>query len=107
MASEIRVPALGESVVEATVAEWLKKEGEAVNTGDVVVRLETDKVDVEVSAEQDGVLAQILRQKGEDVQVGDSLGVIALLAPPPDHRAPAWSKPSKPPPCSPPSTRST
>jgi 2-oxoglutarate dehydrogenase E2 component (dihydrolipoamide succinyltransferase) len=76
MASEIRVPALGESVVEATVAEWLKKEGEAVNTGDVVVRLETDKVDVEVSAEQDGVLAQILRQKGEDVQVGDSLGVI-------------------------------
>jgi 2-oxoglutarate dehydrogenase E2 component (dihydrolipoamide succinyltransferase) len=77
MASEIRVPALGESVVEATVAEWLKNEGDAVKTGDVVVRLETDKVDVEVSAEQDGVLAQILRQKGEDVQVGDALGVVA------------------------------
>lgn len=77
MASEIRVPALGESVVEATVAEWLKGEGDAVKTGDVVVRLETDKVDVEVSAEQDGALAQILRRKGEDVRVGDALGLIA------------------------------
>ena len=48
MASEIRVPELGESVVEATVAEWLKAEGDAVKTGEAVVRLETDKVDVEV-----------------------------------------------------------
>jgi 2-oxoglutarate dehydrogenase E2 component (dihydrolipoamide succinyltransferase) len=76
MASEIKVPALGESVVEATVAEWLKNEGDALKTGDVVVRLETDKVDVEVSAEQDGVLTRILRKKGEDVQVGDVLGAI-------------------------------
>ena len=77
MASEVRVPALGESVVEATVAEWLKNEGDPVKTGDLVVRLETDKIDVEVSAEQDGVLAQIVRQKGEDVRVGDVLGSIA------------------------------
>ena len=76
MASEMRVPELGESVVEATVAEWLKVEGDAVKTGEVVVRLETDKVDVEVSAEQDGVLARMLRQKGEDVRVGEVLASI-------------------------------
>jgi 2-oxoglutarate dehydrogenase E2 component (dihydrolipoamide succinyltransferase) len=88
MASEIRVPALGESVVEATVAEWLKNEGDPVKTGDVVVRLETDKVDVEVSAEQDGVLAQIVRQKGEDVQVGDVLGSIGAAGEKPPAPAP-------------------
>ena len=76
MASELRVPELGESVVEATVAEWLKAEGEPVKTGEAVVRLETDKVDVEVSAEQDGVLARVLRHKGEDVRVGEILASI-------------------------------
>jgi 2-oxoglutarate dehydrogenase E2 component (dihydrolipoamide succinyltransferase) len=76
MASEIRVPELGESVVEATVAEWLKMEGDPVKTGEAIVRLETDKVDVEVSAEQDGVLAKILRQQGDDVRVGEILGSI-------------------------------
>ncbi len=76
MASEIRVPELGESVVEATVAEWLKAEGDAVKTGEAIVRLETDKVDVEVSAEGDGVLGNILRQQGEDVRVGEVLGSI-------------------------------
>ncbi len=76
MASELRVPELGESVVEATVAEWLKAEGDPVKTGEAVVRLETDKVDVEVSAEQDGVLARVLRAAGEDVRVGEVLGAI-------------------------------
>lgn len=79
MASELRVPELGESVVEATVAEWLKAEGDAVKTGEAVVRLETDKVDVEVSAEQDGVLAQVLRRQGEDVRVGEVLGKIEVV----------------------------
>jgi 2-oxoglutarate dehydrogenase E2 component (dihydrolipoamide succinyltransferase) len=95
MASEIRVPALGESVVEATVAEWLRNEGDAVKTGDVIVRLETDKVDVEVSAEQDGVLAQILRQKGEDVQVGDALGVIGAAGETAAAPAPASTLPAE------------
>ncbi|OQA43080.1 MAG: Dihydrolipoyllysine-residue succinyltransferase component of 2-oxoglutarate dehydrogenase complex [Chloroflexi bacterium ADurb.Bin325] len=77
MSTEITVPALGESVLEATVSEWLKVEGEAVAAGDIVVRLETDKVDLEVSAERGGVLARIIKGPGEDVQVGDVLGIVA------------------------------
>ncbi|MEZ4593046.1 MAG: 2-oxoglutarate dehydrogenase complex dihydrolipoyllysine-residue succinyltransferase [Chloroflexota bacterium] len=76
MTTEIKVPQMGESVVEATVGEWLKKEGDTVNLGDVLVELETDKVDVEVGAESSGVLGKILVASGEDVQVGDVLGVI-------------------------------
>lgn len=76
MPTEITVPELGESVIEATVGRWLKKEGEAVSVGEAVVELETDKVNLEVGAEQAGVLARIERQEGEDVQIGDVLGVI-------------------------------
>lgn len=93
MAREIRVPQLGESVVEATVGEWLKQEGDVVAVGDVLVELETDKVDIEVGAEAAGVLASIQRQPGEDVAVGDVLGVIeengAAEAPPAQAEAPA------------------
>lgn len=77
MSQPIRVPEMGESVVEATVGEWLKKEGDAVSVGDIIVELETDKVDVEVGAETSGVLTKIERQSGEDVTVGDVLGIIA------------------------------
>ena len=56
MSVEIRVPSLGESIVDATIASWLKKEGDPVQVGDALVELETDKVNVEVTAEQDGVL---------------------------------------------------
>ena len=76
MAIEIRVPALGESIVDAVVANWLKQEGETVNKGDALVELETDKVNVEVSAEQSGVLQKIGKQSGETVSVGDVLGLI-------------------------------
>jgi len=76
MATNITVPALGESVVEATIARWLKKEGDVVKAGEAVVELETDKVDLEVPAEKDGVLGKIQRQAGEDVQIGDVLGMI-------------------------------
>ncbi len=76
MTIEIRVPELGESVTEATVGQWLKKEGDPVKVGEAVVEIETDKVNLEVGAEHDGVLARITRQKGEDVKVGDVLGVI-------------------------------
>lgn len=76
MAKDVVVPQLGESIVEATVGEWLKEEGEAVRVGDALVSLETDKVDVEVGAETSGVLARIERQVGEDVEIGDVLAVI-------------------------------
>jgi 2-oxoglutarate dehydrogenase E2 component (dihydrolipoamide succinyltransferase) len=76
MVDEIRVPALGESIVEATVAAWRKREGEQVSKGDVLVELETDKVNQEISAEQGGVLQQILKKEGETVGVGDVLAMI-------------------------------
>jgi 2-oxoglutarate dehydrogenase E2 component (dihydrolipoamide succinyltransferase) len=76
MAVNIVVPSMGESVTEATVREWLKKEGDAVKVGEPVAVLETDKVDLEVGAESNGVLAQISRPAGSDVKVGDVLGVV-------------------------------
>ncbi|HLG61580.1 MAG TPA: 2-oxoglutarate dehydrogenase complex dihydrolipoyllysine-residue succinyltransferase [Ktedonosporobacter sp.] len=75
--SEIHVPTLGESVVEATVAAWRKQEGEPVHVGEALVELETDKVNLEVSAEQEGVLQKIVKQVGDVVVVGDVLGTIA------------------------------
>jgi 2-oxoglutarate dehydrogenase E2 component (dihydrolipoamide succinyltransferase) len=76
MPAKIVVPELGESVLEATVGHWRKKEGDHVTPGDVVVELETDKVDLEVGAEQEGVLAKIERKEGEDVRIGDVLALI-------------------------------
>src|SRR5512147_693779 len=76
MATKIQVPELGESVLEATVARWLKKEGDFVNVGDVLVELETDKVNLEVGAKGAGVLQKIEAAEGEDVKVGDVLGTI-------------------------------
>jgi 2-oxoglutarate dehydrogenase E2 component (dihydrolipoamide succinyltransferase) len=80
MATKILVPELGESVLEATVGHWHKKEGEPVNVGDVLVDLETDKVDLEVGAERGGVLSRIERHEGEDVKIGDVLGLIEEAA---------------------------
>ncbi|HTL44934.1 MAG TPA: 2-oxoglutarate dehydrogenase complex dihydrolipoyllysine-residue succinyltransferase [Vicinamibacterales bacterium] len=76
MASNIVVPQLGESVVEARVARWLKKVGDTVAAGEPLVELETDKIDLEVGADQAGVLARIDRQAGEDVKVGELLAVV-------------------------------
>jgi len=76
MATNIVVPALGESVVEATVATWLKQEGDRIESGEPVVELETDKVDLEVPAEASGILSKIERPEGEDVEIGDVLGII-------------------------------
>jgi 2-oxoglutarate dehydrogenase E2 component (dihydrolipoamide succinyltransferase) len=76
MSANIVVPDLGESVVEATVGEWLKKEGDRVQAGEALVSLETDKVDLDVAAPQSGVLSKIERKTGEDVQIGDLLAVI-------------------------------
>lgn len=76
MAIEITVPELGESVLEATVSRWLKKEGDVVNVGEVLVELETDKVNLEVGAKGAGVLQKIEAAEGADVKVGDVLGRI-------------------------------
>jgi 2-oxoglutarate dehydrogenase E2 component (dihydrolipoamide succinyltransferase) len=76
MPSNIVVPEVGESIVDARVAKWLRKAGDLVAVGDPVVELETDKIDVEVAAPQAGVLARIAHADGADVKVGDVLGVI-------------------------------
>jgi 2-oxoglutarate dehydrogenase E2 component (dihydrolipoamide succinyltransferase) len=76
MPIKIVVPELGESIVEATVAEWLKKEGDRVAAGEALVKLETDKVDLEIAAERAGVLAHIEQAAGSDVRVGDVLGTL-------------------------------
>jgi 2-oxoglutarate dehydrogenase E2 component (dihydrolipoamide succinyltransferase) len=70
------VPEVGESIVDARVSKWLKKEGDAVNVGDALVELETDKIDLEVAASQAGVLGKITQGDGADVKVGDVIGVI-------------------------------
>ena len=74
MATEIRVPTLGESVTEATIGKWFKQPGDAVKADEPLVELETDKVSMEVPAPSDGVLAEIVAAEGETVEVG------ALLA---------------------------
>ena len=76
MPANIVVPEVGESIVDARVAKWLRKEGEVVSAGDPLVELETDKIDLEVGAPQAGVLSRIDRKEGEDVKVGEVLGVI-------------------------------
>lgn len=76
MPTQILVPDLGESVVEATVLRWNKQAGERVDAGETLVELETDKVNLEVSAPSAGILARIEHQAGEDVRVGDVLGTI-------------------------------
>ncbi|MFO1049480.1 MAG: 2-oxoglutarate dehydrogenase complex dihydrolipoyllysine-residue succinyltransferase [Geminicoccaceae bacterium] len=76
MSVEIRVPTLGESVTEATIAKWLKKAGDAVAVDEPLVELETDKVSLEVPAPSAGVLSEILVNVGDDVSVGAVIGRI-------------------------------
>ena len=77
MATEIRVPALGESVTEATVGKWFKKAGDPVKADETLVELETDKVTLEVPAPASGVLAEIRVAEGETVSPGGVLGAVA------------------------------
>src|SRR6185312_10362225 len=77
MSIEIKVPAMGESVTEATVARWFKKEGESVARDEPLLELETDKVTVEVPAPAAGAIESISVQAGATVQVGAVLGSIA------------------------------
>jgi len=100
MASDILVPALGESVTEATVAQWLKQPGETVAIDEAVVELETDKVTLEVNAGEAGVLSEIVVGEGENVEVGALLGRIgadggaALAKPRPKTEAKSEAPPA-------------
>jgi len=80
MATEIRVPTLGESVSEATVGTWFKKVGDAIRADEPILELETDKVTIEVPAPASGTLSEIVAQAGETVGLGALLGQIAAGA---------------------------
>src|SRR5688572_4304528 len=110
MPAEIRVPPLGESLVDAVVGQWLKQEGDAVTRGETLVELETDKVNLDVTGPEDGALSQIAKQAGAAATVGEVLAAVATAgaaAPPPTGAKetpatvaapPAPPKPPRPPP---------
>ena len=77
MSEKILVPVLGESITEATVSKWLKKQGDSVIADEAVVELETDKVNLEVPASTNGVISEINAKEGDTVEVGAVLGVIS------------------------------
>src|SRR5215217_1773567 len=76
MPVEIRVPPLGESLVDAVVGQWLKSEGDSVSRGETLLELETDKVNLEVAATEDGVLTRVDKHEGDIVTVGEVLGLV-------------------------------
>src|SRR3954463_12796226 len=94
----IKVPPLGESIVEATVSRWQKKEGDAVAAGDTLVELETDKITVEVPALKPGVLAKQAKKEGDVVHVDDVLGELDESAVPAASGAAQASAPAAKPP---------
>ena len=77
MTVELLVPTLGESVVEATVAKWMKSPGESINSDEPLVELETEKVTLEVPSPISGVLKEISAKEGESVEVGALLGSVS------------------------------
>ncbi len=103
MRVEIKVPTLGESVTEATVAQWFKGAGEAISAGETVVELETDKVTLEVPAPASGTLSEIRVEVGANVEAGATLGLIeegaaGEVAPPPAEASAPSPVPDAPPP---------
>ncbi len=95
MATDILVPHLGDSVLEATIIKWVKQEGDFVNTGDTILELETEKANFEVAAETSGVLTSIGRIENEDVEVGDVLGSIDASAKSSNNKKETKEKPEK------------
>ena len=91
--TDIVVPTLGESVSEATVAKWMKKAGDSVRKDETLVELETDKVSVEVSAPEAGVLSEIVAQQGATVSIGALLGRLGGAAAQPAPAAPKAEAP--------------
>ncbi len=99
--AEIKVPTLGESVSEATVAKWLKKEGDAVAADETIVELETDKVTLEVNAPSAGVITRIIAAEGANVGVGAILGEIGAGSAANDTKNAPKADPVAPPPTAP------
>ncbi|TVY02988.1 2-oxoglutarate dehydrogenase complex dihydrolipoyllysine-residue succinyltransferase [Cohnella terricola] len=101
---DIIVPAMGESITEGTISKWIVKVGDSVKQGDLLLELETDKVNLEISAEQDGVVAEILAQEGDTVKIGEAVGRIgaagaaaaAPAAPVAPQKAEAPAQPAAP-----------
>ena len=98
----IKVPPLGESIVEATVSRWQKKEGDAVAAGDTLVELDTDKITVEVPALKPGVLAKRAKNEGDVVHVDDVLGELDETAVPAGVGATQAASPATKPAAAPP-----
>ncbi|MFC4075835.1 2-oxoglutarate dehydrogenase complex dihydrolipoyllysine-residue succinyltransferase [Salinithrix halophila] len=73
---EIKVPELAESITEGTIANWLKEEGDSVEEGDLLLELETDKVNLEINAEDAGVLKEIVKKEGDTVEVGETIALL-------------------------------
>ena len=92
MSEKIIVPVLGESITEATVAKWLKKEGDHVEADEPIVELETDKVNLEVPSPIDGVLSEIISKDGSTVEVGALLGSISENGTAPSPKQPQAKK---------------
>lgn len=80
MSVEIKVPEMGESITEATIANWVKKEGESVKQDEILLELETDKATMEVPAPSSGVLQKIHKKAGETVKVKEIIGLIDSTA---------------------------
>ncbi|MEM8859039.1 MAG: 2-oxoglutarate dehydrogenase complex dihydrolipoyllysine-residue succinyltransferase [Chloroflexota bacterium] len=98
MTTEVKVPELGESVVEATISEWLVKVGDSVNAGDVLAELETDKVSLEIEAPAAGVVQSLSAAEGDDVTIGDVIAIISGDGAAPAAAAPApQAEPAKAP----------
>ncbi len=92
MSEKIVVPVLGESITEATVAKWLKKEGDHVEADEPIVELETDKVNLEVPSPIDGILSEIVSKDGSTVEVGALLGSISQNGSAPSPKQPQVKK---------------
>ena len=100
MKLEIKVPSVGESVTEATLAQWYKKDGDQVRKGELLFVLETDKVTLEIEAEADGVL-QIAKSEGETIPIGGVVGTIDTSAAPAEAEEVAPTEAAEPPPAAP------
>jgi 2-oxoglutarate dehydrogenase E2 component (dihydrolipoamide succinyltransferase) len=74
--ADIKVPELAESITEGTIAQWLKKKGDQVQKGEYIVELETDKVNVEIISDYDGILTELLAEEGDTVKVGETIAVV-------------------------------
>src|SRR2546421_4675143 len=76
MAIELKVPAVGESIIEVEIGEWLKARGDVVKKDEPVVTLESDKATVELPAPASGVISAVLKKKGETAAIGEVIGMI-------------------------------